>query len=240
MSGESHSFVQSPLPVTEPEPEIVPLDSFVEFFENPCRYWLRHQLGVWFPPSTKRLEEAEPIDIKGLNHFWAMQSLIRDKWEHEEEKQRSVSAYLPVGEFGSAVMDDLEEKADSFVEFLDQIGLGSTGEPFEIDLQLKRVRLRGKLRHVMPAGYLKFRYAKLKPQQLLGAWLEHLTLCATAMDRRHRSYLVGKDKWANFSYVTKAPKLLRSLEKVFLDGSRSPQPIFPLASYDFAKEPLFG
>lgn len=236
---ESHSFVQSPLPETEPSPIVLPLDSFVKFFQNPSRFWLRHQLGLEFPLLNKHLEDSEPIDTKGLNQFMAMQSMIRNKWEKGEEKEDSVSQYLPVGEFGSAVMDDLKGQAEYFVDSLKQIGPGSKSEPIAIDLKIDRLRLRGQLQNVTPAGYLKFRYAKLKPQQLLAAWLEHLVLCANSKGEEISTYLKGKGQLTVFFHVEEAPQLLGSLEKIFLNGIRLPQPIFPQASYHFAKSASF-
>ncbi len=235
---ESHAFVQSPLPETELSPEILPLDSFVQFFQNPSRFWLRHQLGVGLPHSKKHLEDSEPIDTKGLNQFMAMQSMIRSKWQKGEENKESVSQYLPVGEFGSVVKDDLKGQTEFFVESLKPIGPSGTSGPFEIDLKIDRLRLRGQLQNVTPTGYLVFRYAKLKPQQLLVAWLEHLAHCASSKGGEVSTYLKGKKQLTVFPYVEEAPELLGSLEKIFLNGIRTPQPIFPQASYYFAKSAL--
>ncbi len=236
--GESYSFVQSPLPATEPSPEILPLDSFVEFFQNPSRYWLRHRLGIELPHSKKQLEDAEPIDTKGLNQFSAMQSMIRAKWEKGEVDPGLVSQHLPVGEFGSAVMVDLNNQAESFVDTLKGLAPDLSDEPFEIDLKIDRLRLRGQLQNVTPTSYLKYRYANLKPIQLLAAWIEHLALCASSKGGAVSTYLKGKNQLTVFPHVEEAPKLLGSLEKIFLNGIRSPQPIFPLASYRFAKSKL--
>ncbi len=236
---ESHSFVQSSLPEREPSPNVLPLDTFVRFFQNPSRFWLSHRLGVELPPSKKHLEDSEPIDTKGLNQFMAMQSMIRSKWEKGEEKEGSVSQYLPVGEFGSAVMEDLNEQAESFVDSLKQIGTGRTSEPIAIDLKIDRLRLRGQLQNVTPSGYLKFLYAKLKPQQLLAAWLEHLVLCANSKGGEISTYLKGKGQLAVFPFAKEAPEILGSLENTFLNGFRLPQPIFPQASYQFAKSAFF-
>ncbi len=235
---ESRSFVQSPLPEKEPLLENLPLDSFIRFFQNPSRFWLRHQLGLGLPHSKKHLEDAEPIDTKGLNQFMAMQSMIRNKWQKEEEARESVSQYLPVGAYGSVVKDDLKGQTEIFVESLKQIGLGGTGEPFEIDLKIDRLRLRGQLQNVTSGGYLVFRYAKLKPQQLLAAWLEHLALCASLKGGEVSTYVKGKKQLTVFPHVEEAPEILESLEKIFLNGIRTPQPIFPQASYYFAKYSL--
>ena len=216
-------------------PEDLSLDSFIQFFQNPCAYWLRHRLGIDFPHSQKYLEDAEPMNVKGLNLYLAMQSMIQNKWEKIDDKKLSLSQYLPVGEFRSLVSDDLNQQAETFVDSLEKTRSEGRGETFEIDLKLDRFRIRGQLQNVTPTGYLKFRYSKLNSREVLAAWIEHLALCTSLRDREFSTNLRGRTQLTGFPYVGAAAELLEALEKVFTNGINSPQPIFPQASYFFAK-----
>ena len=160
-------------------------------------------------------------------------ALIEDKWEQIEEKRDPVQLRMPVGDFGSQVARDLNENIEFFLDPL--LAMQVKQSEIEIDLKIDRLRLTGTLLNATPDLFLKFRYAKLKPKDLLMAWVEHLVLCSSVGNGAARTMLVGKSQTAQFPFVANARETLLYLEEIFLKGIQSPQPLFSQASYAYAK-----
>jgi len=94
--------------------------------------------------------------------------------------------------------------------------------------------LRGQVAARENSGQLRGRFAKLKPQDLIEAWLSHLFLnCLEPAEELRLTTLVCRDRAVTFPPVGDCRALLAMLLDYYWQGLQYPLPFFPAASREY-------
>ncbi len=233
---EPAPFLTSPLPAADP-PAAVALPDFIRFFENPSRALLRTRLGIRLDPSDAPPEEREPMELDALERYLISQEMMgrllgEKDCEHLYRIHRA-SGRLPHGTPGEVAFRRILPGVEGFVrDIRSRIG-GAAASQAGLDIELSKFRITGTLDTVYPECLLLYRYATTRARDRLGAWINHLALCASGAVPG-RTILLCKDAEWVMEPVENARGLLEALAGIFLRGSNELLRFFPEASLAFA------
>ncbi|MBD1555687.1 exodeoxyribonuclease V subunit gamma [Vibrio sp. S9_S30] len=218
------------------------------FWRLPVQYFFNRRLKVFFEPPMATLENDEPFILGGLQSYKMRDELVdtllqcRMNGEEEEPvlarymaKQRA-KGRLPIGAFGELEFAANREQTDSLVDVLYPLA-GKPLEDSEVKVTLtiegQPCQLTGWLTHRYQSGLLRYRSGKIRSQDWLSAWIDHL--CLAAMGGVSRTHIVGYDKkdgavhWVipPLESRDQAIALLQELVRLFYQGMNQPLPYFP-------------
>ncbi|HXJ58791.1 MAG TPA: exodeoxyribonuclease V subunit gamma [Verrucomicrobiae bacterium] len=218
----------------------VTLDQLAEFLASPCKFFLRHRLGVMLSGEAAELEEHEPFVLNALeNHRikqeWVGQELQPRPGPRADARQDWLAAagLLPLGEVGRTEYRRLDAAVERFVEMV----RANRADPFrpalDIDLALTRFHVTGRIREFTNAGPLLFRCAKAKPIDVLRAWTLHLAV--NLIESGSYTTLVAEDGCRHYTPPAEARALLEDLLEVYWMGLRAPLKFFSATAFAFAE-----
>ena len=229
-----------PLPEPEEEWREVELERLIRFFRNPARFLLRERLGLHLERGSDELEDEEAFAIDGLQGFQLKQRVLEGLIEGgDPQRARSVAlagGELPPGRFGEVEFDDRTAHLGEWAETLRE-GLDAPLEALELEFEHDGVRLTGWLRGVTARGLLRYRPAKLKAEDRIALWIEHLALHLAAPDAVAReARFEGEDGAFALGEVKEPAKPLARLLELYQQGLREPLPLFPRTSLKFVEQ----
>ncbi len=234
------AFIDKPL--SPPESSWQQLDALqlVRFFRNPSAYLLQQRLHVYPELQAQSLAEQEPLEFAGLEKYQLDTHLLEKSLNNEDLHDYysviKASGQLPPEPIGSTLYQDLCGDIDHFAEQVRPL-LGSPLPPLNVDLKLGELRLSANFSRIYPHGALFYRPSKIKPTDLLRAWIYHLLLnAAQAAHYPRRTDLLGTDQQYIFSPVNNPRLLLRGLLQIYQQGLSTPQPFFPATSLAYAEK----
>ncbi|WP_036818400.1 exodeoxyribonuclease V subunit gamma, partial [Photobacterium sanctipauli] len=227
--------------------EVLELAELARFWNLPVKHFFNRRLKVFFDAGQGAVEDDEPFALDGLGRYQLRQSLLTAFLEHHalqpdgaESRRETVfeqfSQYqqaaggLPVAQFGE--LELLEERTQ--IEALADTVIGLMASPLpdvEVDISLalgdRQLRLQGWLKHVSQQGLVRYRPGKIRSQDILLGWLDHLCLALSA--KPASTYLVGVD--GSFVFEPVAPEYamaqLTALVEAYYHGLTQPLAYFP-------------
>ncbi len=236
-------FVPEALPPPREAPADVALTELLRFFRNPARAFLRQRLGVYLDEAEEEVEDREPFAPDGLDAYGQRQFLLERLLAGDPPGQcralMRAGGRLPVGAFGDQVFDDWLREAQDMEAKLAQWRTGPR-EPLPVHLDIDGCLLHGQVGGLFEGGLLRYRPGKLKEADRWLLWIEHLVLnaCAGPAPSRHQA----TDRQAELEPATAeaAREQLSALIDAWRLGLREPLPLFPQASYVYAREVAAG
>jgi exodeoxyribonuclease V gamma subunit len=218
-------------------PKTLPWENFLRFFKSPCRYWLNNHLEIGFPYTEETLEEVEPIESDSLiNYHWG-NFLLENPELLSGENQYLLKNTLPVGALKTTALEKLLPTAKQIITERNRICTGNR-HSVQINLRLNHCNLEGHIKEVSDNKYVKVRFGKIRPVDVLSTWIEHLCLSAATNQKQLSTHFIGTNETLSMNPVSNPLDCLHSLESLFLRGGQSPLPFFPATSYAFAKAKL--
>ena len=216
----------------------VDIDWLARFFTNPAKLILNKRLGLYFEDKFFTLNEREPFVLKGLDRYFLCQRLIEQRLKglSMEIAFQVIQAegILPHGNTGRHVFESVQQETTAF---LDKIQTYSMGEPIEsipVNISVGDFNVTGTIPGIYTKGLMSFRYANVKPGDLLKIWVYHLVLCV--LDRRRgKSVFVGRDEVWEFLSVKDGTGYLQMLLEKYWEGLIKPLAFFPLAALEYVK-----
>jgi exodeoxyribonuclease V gamma subunit len=116
---------------------------------------------------------------------------------------------------------------------------GQKLEKLEIALNVAGFKISGTMDNVGTAGMVLYRYAALKPKDMIRSWICHLILnrqqTENLPDAIRQTILAGKDRTILFHPVEANSSLLEQLLSIYWQGLTEPLDFFPRASFIFAQ-----
>jgi exodeoxyribonuclease V gamma subunit len=110
----------------------------------------------------------------------------------------------------------------------------------EINLDVADFNISGRLDNLTEAGLVQYRYATIKPKDLIRGWISHLALNSINNNETPGSgtntILAGKDKTLMFLPVSESRIYLEHLLTLYWKGLSEPLNFFPRTSFVFARE----
>ena len=241
-------FFEAPLPEPAADWRHCDLEQLCRFFAHPVRYFMEQRLGIAFRDTTEPIADTESFDLTPLERFKVSQEMFacREEGRSPQDHFRALQASgrLPHANVGLAVYDDLRREVDAFSQTLD--GLLPAEHPpmrcpFEIDLP--PFRIAGELTSLYPDAMVIYRLAKLRPSDLLNAFIRHLVLNAMGRsDLPAVTRLICKDEMWEFEASTPvtAQTALGEYLTHYWKGLRSPLPFFSRTSFAYASRKILA
>ena len=238
-------FFDAPLGAPGPEWREVSIAQLVEFFRNPCRYLLKHRLGIALQRDEDELQDDEPFVAEWSASTALAQRLLprvlQGTGAAELRKLAAAGTELPGGAMGAQLQSRTLESMTSFASRV----IEATAEPclpahhalIDIDLEGEAWRLSAGFADLRPSGLVRWRCDERRATDVLEAWLHHLALCADPpAGVEPRTRWLAKFDELRFAAPADPRGLLRSLIGIYRDGLIAPVHFFPKAAWAL-KEP---
>ena len=224
------------------------------FWRLPVQYFFNRRLKVMFEPPLPVMEDDEPFVLGGLESYQMRDQLLDDLLSHQlagqSDTQRMIAEFvaeqraqgkLPVGAFGDIEFETNRAQTEELVEKLSFL-CQSLGDDLEIKLTFdvlgegNNVNLTGWLTQHYQSGLIRFRSGKIRSQDYLSAWIDHLAMCA--MGQAKRTHMIGYDRKEGVVHLIYPPmqdaahakSLLGELVALFYQGMTEPLSYFPKTS----------
>ncbi|NOI81273.1 exodeoxyribonuclease V subunit gamma [Vibrio tubiashii] len=221
------------------------------FWRLPVQYFFNRRLKVMFEPPLPAMEDDEPFVLNGLESYQMRDSLLDSLLKQQLSggqdskgviesfvKQQRAQGRLPVGAFGDIEFETNRVQAQELVEKLTFL-CGSEANDLEVKLTFdilgedKKVNLTGWLTQYYQSGLIRFRSGKIRSQDYLSAWVDHLAMSAMGISKR--THMIGYDRkegvvhliYPEIADASYAHSLLSELVRLFYQGMTEPLCYFP-------------
>jgi len=241
---EPAPFQAEPLPDPEDDLRQISIESLADFICHPAKYFATKRLGIYLPGREAALQESEPFALDSLTNYKLQQRLLEIRLAGHSLNDTvdlfHASGDLPPGLPGDAVFANARCVVEGFYKKLEPHLAGIAREPQSIELSLDNFHLTGQLKNIAGEGLLTFRCSKVKPKDLLRAWIFHLAANAAEKTLPHQSTLIGTDETYRFDEVENARHVLKSILDLYWRGMKQPLRFFPKTSFAFYEEEKSG
>jgi len=216
----------------------VSIGALAGFFMNSSRHFLSRRLGVRMRETTAGIKDREPFSLDGLDRYGLGLDLVRWKLQGRDLdtclQAVRATGVLPPGEPGKAVFFCLVDEVDALVERVSPLLSEEVLPPLDVDIELGGFHVTGMITELRDSGLVRFRLARLKPRDLVRAWIEHVVIdCIRGDAHDNATHVLGKDRQADFSPIEHGREVLADLLGLYLDGLKRPVPFFPAASWEY-------
>ncbi|QSA97708.1 exodeoxyribonuclease V subunit gamma [Methylococcus sp. EFPC2] len=220
----------------------IDLESLIRFFRNPAAHFLRHRLDLRYDDETEVLETSEPFALDPLTRYAltgesVAKRLVDAYDEAEALRLHKARGDLPQGVFGELGYRSLEAEAGDFAERLRPLMPPTFESTPPVTLRVGDLTFSARAMRIGPTGLFGYRVGRLRPQDRLEFWLQHLVAQLACEGREPcRSLFVSRDTLLAFPPLE--PKSARihlvELLGLYRSGLDAPAAFFPQSSYAYA------
>ncbi len=256
--GERREFFATPLPCYLDNAEYplnIELAELQRFWRLPVAYFFNRRLHIQFDSADAVMEDDEPFSLNNLESYQLRDSLLdqllldkittnhgTDAVVAEFVAQQKAQGRLPVGAFADITFEKDKQQTLAILDTLTTIAV----DP-EVDIQVnlqftplgkdKPIHLNGWLTQVYHTGLVRFRSGKIRPQDVLSSWIDHLAM--NAMGLAKATHMVGFEskkgvqhiRFAALDSADSAKALLEELITLHIQGMSAPLSYFPSTSH---------
>ncbi|HEX7511082.1 MAG TPA: hypothetical protein VF335_07275, partial [Chitinivibrionales bacterium] len=233
-------FFSGPISELKPETRRLSIDDFYAFFKHPVKFLLRKRLGMHLRDTAPSAPDKEPFSIERLDAY-AMGSDLVKRFLRKESRDACFTAFkaaslLPHGTVGVCAFNDLADEASEFSRRIESIAPTMPPQPLRFDERIGPVIVSGAIAQCAPSGFLMYRFARVKPRDLVQFWLSGLLLSAR-LDYQGpiTNTLVTRDGSWELPRIPSAVALLESLFDKYRQGLVAPLHFFPATSWAYAE-----
>ncbi|MDF2411503.1 exodeoxyribonuclease V subunit gamma [Aeromonas sp. 2HA2] len=225
-----------PLPPEWGREQGLELAELLRFYRQPAKYFLNRRLKVWFELNEANIEDSEPFELDGLQHY-QLKALLLDahlaQGDSAVRRERlQLTGLLPQGWFGSLLLEDLDAEMGKLAERLRP--WVSEKQAVEIDISLAQGQLQGWI-DTQKGRLLVVKPGSFNGKDLLLGWIQHLCLCLSCAP--------GDTLLFDAKQSLRLPKLsadearpkLAALVALWAQGMKRPLPFFPNTAWDWLK-----
>ena len=160
------------------------MERLLEFFRNPARFFLRHRLGAVLPREEDALLDREPFAITGLDQYGLQQRILAErlagKGVETDVARLRAEGVLPHGVPGELALAGIAGEIDAFLPLIRRAMAGCEMVRKDVSVAVDAFTITGAVDCLGRGGFLSFRYADLKPGDLMRAWVSVLLLKAVS------------------------------------------------------------
>jgi exodeoxyribonuclease V gamma subunit len=243
-SKENIPFIDAGLSPPDDEWKQINNKQLRQFFTHPARYLLQNRLGIYYNRGVSVLEDRENFRMDPLDRYTIGQKLVEHRLNGADpEELRTVyqaSGMLPHGTVGDIQFRELCQDVNAFVTRMNHIIGEVPKKSHDVDLNIGDCVIHGELNAIhKKQGMVRYRFANMKPKDLISAWIDHLLLCAVAEPELERiTTSICRDASWKFSPVKDSHSILIGLLSRYLDGLLKPMPFFPETGYIYTNDIL--
>ncbi|MCC5940165.1 MAG: exodeoxyribonuclease V subunit gamma [Balneolaceae bacterium] len=224
---------------------VIEVNSFLSFFANPVKWFLRNRFGAGFYSSETDKNEFE---IDSLEKHLLFQRVFR--WNlngmPEDDMQNLLihSGALPTGQTGKLELDEIIENVNRSFQVIESNSFKPISALVDISIVLNHNQIEGSLHSYSNSEFLSITPSTVSGKNLFQAWIGHL-ICSLSGAHTGDSYLITnlkKDgpKLFRFRPVESAEIQLSKMIDLFKNGSQTPELFFPATIYEFVSREKEG
>lgn len=229
-----------PLPPEWGREQGLELAELLRFYRQPARYFLNRRLKVWFELEEAAIEDSEPFELDGLQHY-QLKALLLDahltEGDSEIRRERlQLTGLLPQGWFGSLLLEDLDGEMGKLAARLRSWVAANEADKqaVEIDIALAQGQLQGWI-DTQKGRALVVKPGSFNGKDLLLAWIQHLCLSLSGAP--------GDTLLFDAKQSLRLPRLpadevrpkLAALVALWTQGMKRPLPFFPSTAWEWLK-----
>ncbi len=229
-----------PLPPEWGREQGLELAELLRFYRQPTKYFLNRRLKVWFELNEANIEDSEPFELDGLQHY-QLKALLLDAHLAEGDsavrrERLQLTGLLPQGWFGSLLLEDLDAEMGKLADRLRPWVAAGEAEKraVEIDISLAQGQLQGWM-DTQKGRLLVVKPGSFNGKDLLLGWVQHLCLSLSCAP--------GDTLLFDAKQSLRLPKLsadearprLAALVALWAQGMKRPLPFFPSTAWDWIK-----
>ncbi|WP_421189575.1 exodeoxyribonuclease V subunit gamma [Aeromonas enteropelogenes] len=236
-----------PLPPEWGKEQGLELAELLRFYRQPAKYFLNRRLKVWFELDEAEIEDSEPFELDGLQHYQLKALLLDAHLAEGESPERSdsvstrrqrlqLSGLLPQGWFGSLLLDDLDAEMGKLADRLRPWVAANEADKqaVEIDISLTQGQLQGWI-DTQKGRLLVIKPGSFNGKDLLLGWIQHLCLSLSCAP--------GDTLLFDAKQSLRLPKLpadearprLAALVALWTQGMKRPLPFFPSTAWEWIR-----
>ncbi|MBL4830096.1 MAG: exodeoxyribonuclease V subunit gamma [Aliivibrio sp.] len=221
---------------------VLDLAELQRFWTLPVRYFFNRRLKVHFEAPMGVMDDDEPFILNNLDGYLLRDELLEQRLQVSTEQtdesalfsqfsaEQRAAGKLPISTFGDLELAHTREEVATLSDEIRPL-LVSKQPDQELKLSLmiegKKMQLQGWLKQRYGSGLVRYRSGKVRSQDRLTAWLDHL--CLSAMGLEQRTHLVGTDAHLQYQALgsEQAKSYLQELVALYYQGLTQPIPYFP-------------
>lgn len=216
------------------------LAELLRFYRQPARYFLNRRLKVWFELNEANIEESEPFELDGLQHYQLKDLLLAAHLAQGDSAMRrerlQLTGLLPQGWFGSLLLEDLDEQMGKLADRLRPWVAANEAEKqaVEVDIALAQGQLQGWI-DTQKGRLLVIKPGSFNGKDLLLGWIQHL--CLALSDAPGDTLLFDAKQSLRLARLPadEARPKLAALVALWMQGMKRPLPFFPSSAWDWLK-----
>ncbi|MGK7368904.1 MAG: hypothetical protein ACNS64_01715, partial [Candidatus Halalkalibacterium sp. M3_1C_030] len=221
------------------------VSELLQFFQHPAKYLLQNRLGLYLNHERILDEDREPFQLKGLEGYRLGQEILNRYMDNKSlESFNQVAkaiSMLPDGLPGEQAYYQKSSDVEHFVSSLKEVINQEKMEPIEIDLEVKKFRITGKLHDIYENAQVLYRFGSMRSKEHIELWIKHL-LFQGALPQGHsgtsRLYAYSKKEGIKSVYLSEIkdfPPLLSDILQIYQNGIMSNTFFFPDTSFAYAE-----
>lgn len=235
-------FFTGELPAPDDKWRDVSLGQLLDFYRNPCRFLLRHRLGIDLWRDDELIEDDEPLlpDRDQMRALMArlLPALLAGAGADEVRRLARAGIEIPSGHIGernlAADLDELHRFADGVRAATGDEIVPPQHLELTFDLGGENWRLHTAFTDLRASGLVRWRFEKQRPGIVLDAWLHHLALCAMKPPRvACESRWLLRDDTLHLAEVPGAGDILGRLVEQYRRGLGRPLHFFPKSAWAY-------
>ena len=223
----------------------ISVDELARFFELPVRHLLERRLRAHLRRDVLSVQDREPMELSWLEQHavgsFMVERLLQGLPPEGVFELTRAAGLLPLGALGRHWFETLLPETRRLLEEIHRHRAGKAVAPLRVELPLSGGALFGAVGDLYAGGQVRHGYSKIKPKRALSLWVRHLALCASGwlapsvlVGRKAKGGAVGALRLQPLS-SDEAREHLEQLVALYRLGERGPLPLFPAASWSYAK-----
>ncbi|MFM5820846.1 exodeoxyribonuclease V subunit gamma [Aeromonas sanarellii] len=229
-----------PLPPEWGREQGLELAELLRFYRQPARYFLNRRLKVWFELEEATIEDSEPFELDGLQHY-QLKALLLDahltEGDSEIRRERlQLTGLLPQGWFGSLLLEDLDGEMGKLAARLRPWVAANEADKqaVEIDIALTQGQLQGWV-DTQKGRALVVKPGSFNGKDLLLAWIQHLCLSLSGAPGDTLLFDAKQSLRLPRLAADEARPKLAALVALWTQGMKRPLPFFPSTAWEWLK-----
>nr|WP_245680720.1 hypothetical protein [Veronia pacifica] len=199
----------------------------------PVQYFFNRRLKVFYEAPSGAMEEQEPFSFDNLSRYQMRDSLMHHLMENGDSEASLEAFYarqraagdLPLSFFGELTLDEEQEAVTSQYHAIVPF-LTDPRPALEVNLSIPTSRgtlhLQGWLGQCYRDGRILHRSGKIRGQDRLASWIEHLCLCAGGLSIHTRFFGIGEELVYAPVEQQEAYQSLQIYLEAYYDGQQKP------------------
>ncbi len=245
---EIYPVFSEPLPTPPDELKQIELHELVRFFSHPARYLMVKIIGIAPIEESQILDTSEPFTLKGLARYKMENEILEQLLTGQDCSKlyqiKKASGELPHGTIGKTYFTQLVSELQSFHKILAGLLSGQELQQQHVTLTIGDYTLTGRLDNISANGMVQYRYATMKPKDVIRSWINHLVLNSiqdsTVAENSMTTFYAGKEAVYQYGPAAKSILHLEQLLDLYWQGLTEPLHFSPQTSFVFAKEVYKG